>query len=107
MDMNDKSAPRRSLREEYGGHLACWEERSEPIVSFVCADVVWGFPLSHMLAARYVDADQLLTLQWSSAKIEIHGPKALDFYKDFAKGKGTWCKADGKEILSVTFIQQT
>jgi hypothetical protein len=101
--MNDKSAPRRSLREEYGGHLACWEERSEPIVSFVCADVVWGFPLSHMLAARYVDADQLLTLQWSSAKIEIHGPKALDFYKDFAKGKGTWCKADGKEILSVTF----
>jgi hypothetical protein len=34
--------------------------------------------------------------------IEIRGPKALDVYKDFAKGKGTWIKADGKEILSVT-----
>jgi hypothetical protein len=32
---------------------------------------------------------------------ESHGPKTLEFYKDFAKGKGTWIKADGADILSV------
>jgi hypothetical protein len=99
--MNDNRAPARSLREQYA-KCSCWEERSEPIVSFVCADGVLGFPFSHLLATRYVEAEQLLTLQWSSVIMEIRGPKALDFYKDFAKGKGTWIKADGKEILSVT-----
>ena len=32
---------------------------------------------------------------------EVTGPKALEFYKDFAKGKGTWIKADGANIISV------
>jgi hypothetical protein len=33
--------------------------------------------------------------------IEIRGPLAGEFYKDFAKHRGTWIKADGESIVSV------
>jgi hypothetical protein len=43
----------------------------------------------------------LLSLQWPGAVIEIRGPLAGEFYKDFAKHRGTWIKADGESIVSV------
>src|SRR5438128_2714275 len=39
--------------------------------------------------------------RWPGAVIEIRGPVAGEFYKDFAKHRGTWIKADGESIVSV------
>jgi hypothetical protein len=50
----------------------------------------------------YSPDTQRLLLQWPPGVVEITGPKTLDFYRDFAKGKGTWIKTDGVDILSVT-----
>ena len=88
-----------------------WEIRraappSTPAVAFLTTFVLdsgatVGFAFHHLVAAQY-DNEQLL-IQWPPGTITITGPKALEFYKDFAKGKGTWIKADGQEILSVRF----
>jgi hypothetical protein len=36
----------------------------------------------------YSPDTQRLLLQWPPGVVEITGPKTLDFYRDFAKGKG-------------------
>ncbi len=105
--MNDKSAPRRSLREEYGGHLACWEEKIRADRQLCVCRCGVGIPVVSLIGRPVCGRGSVADSAMVKCKIEIYGPKALDFYKDFAKGKGTWCKADGKEILSVTFIRQT
>ena len=97
--MSDNISTARSLHEEYGWKQ-CWEEQQEPIVSFCCDDgATCGFPFFHLSVARLTD--DLLSLQWPGAVIEIRGPLAGEFYKDFAKHRGTWIKADGESILSV------
>src|SRR5271165_3414127 len=97
--MSDNIATARSLHEEYG-RKQCWEEQQEPIVSFCCDDgAICGFPFLHLSVARLTD--DLLSLQWPGAVIEIRGPLAGEFYKDFAKHRGTWIKADGESIVSV------
>jgi len=97
--MSDNIATARSLHEEYG-RKQCWEEQQEPIVSFCCDDgATCGFPFFHLSVARLTD--DLLSLQWPGAVIEIRGPLAGEFYKDFAKHRGTWIKADGESIVSV------
>jgi hypothetical protein len=95
-------APHRmTLREQYGRQASAWEEEQSPVVSFVCdSGEIYGFPFFSLQAAR-VDAEgQALILQFS-AIIEIHGPKVLEFYKAFARGRACWIKADGDSILSV------
>jgi hypothetical protein len=44
--------------------------------------------------------DSLLVVRHSG----ITGPKALEFYDDFANHRATLLKADGKDILSVKLI---
>jgi hypothetical protein len=94
--------PRLSLREQYGKTNTALEEEQSPVVSFVCdSGETYGFPFFSLQAAR-VDAEgQALILQFQGAIIEIGGPKALDFYKAFAKGRASWIKADAQSILSV------
>jgi hypothetical protein len=91
-----------TLREQYGKTNSTWEEEQSPVMSFVCdSGEIYGFPFFSLQAAR-VDAEgQALILQFQGAIIEISGPKALEFYKVFAKGRASWIKADAESILSV------
>jgi hypothetical protein len=89
-------------RLDYGRQDECWQESQEPVISFVLdSGEVFGCNFFHLVQAHYSPTEQRLLLQWPPVLVEITGPKALDFYKDFAKGKGTWIKADGVDILSV------
>src|SRR5271165_3923401 len=88
--MSDNIATARSLHEEYG-RKQCWEEQQEPIVSFCCDDgATCGFPFFHLSVARLTD--YLLSLQRPGTVIEIRGPLAGEFYKDFAKHRGLGLK---------------
>src|SRR5260370_4545340 len=70
--MSDNIATARSLHEEYG-RKQCWEEQQEPIVSFCCDDgATCGFPVFHFSVERLTD--DLLSLQWPVAVIEVRGP---------------------------------
>src|SRR5260370_42695863 len=92
--MSDNIATARSLHEEYG-RKQCWEEQQEPIVSFCCDDgATSGFPVFHLSIARLTD--DLLSLQWPGAVIEIRGPLAGEMYKDLTKAPRTWIKT-GRE----------
>src|SRR5260370_35305982 len=72
------------LYRQGGGRKQCWEEQQEPIVSFCCDDgATCGFPFFHLSIARLTD--DLLSLQWPGAVIEIRGPLAGRFFKDFDK----------------------
>jgi hypothetical protein len=97
--MSDKS------RLDYGQVASCWEESQDPVVSFVLDDGrVFGCPFFHLVDAHYLPATEQLLLRWPSGIVEIRGPKALDFYRVFSKGKGTWLKADGSDVVSVTML---
>jgi hypothetical protein len=94
--------PRLSLREQYGRVTHAWEEEQAPIVTFVCdSGEIYGFPFFGLQAARMDVKSQTLTLQFPGSMTEILGPKVLEFYKAFAKGRASWIKADGEGILSV------
>jgi hypothetical protein len=80
-----------------------WAPATEPVITFSLDNGrVIGFPFSHLVKAEYSTAG--LVLHWPTDMVEITGPKALEFYKDFAKGNGTWVKADGTDIESVRLI---
>jgi hypothetical protein len=97
--MNDRT------RLDYGRQAQSWEELSEPVVSFMLDDgQIFGCPFFHLVGAQYLPEEQNLILVWPSGIVKVTGPKALEFYKDFAKGKGTWIKADGEGIMSVQVI---
>jgi hypothetical protein len=82
-----------------------YEQVAEPVASFVCdTGEIFGALLSHLGSAYYTPQTEKLVLRWPVGTIEVTGPKALEFYKAFAKGRGSWAKADGADILSVTFI---
>ena len=79
-----------------------WETITQPVITFECdSGLILGFIFVHLESAA-CDRDQLL-LHWPPGTITVTGPGALAFYKDFAKGKGSWLVADQKEILSVTY----
>lgn len=82
---------------------AAWEtSASEPVISFVLdTGEVVGWPFFHLAAAHYSPEEERLSLQWPTGIIAITGAKALAFYREFAKHKASWCKADGQEITSV------
>jgi len=85
---------------------ACWESEHEPLVTFHTDDGdTWGYPFFGVLATHYAPKNETLAIQWQGAQIRIKGPRALDFYKAFAKGNATGIKANGADILSVQLIQ--
>jgi hypothetical protein len=94
-------------RLDYGQQVHCWEEASQSVVSFILdGGQVFGCNFFHLVSAHYLPETEQLLLQWPPGIVEITGPKALDFYKDFAKGKGTWIKADGKDITAVRAVKK-
>jgi hypothetical protein len=62
---------------------------------------VFGCPFFNLVRAEYSPGAQQLLLEWPPGIVVITGPKALEFYKDFARHHGTWIKADGTDIQSV------
>jgi hypothetical protein len=99
---NVNGGPRLTLREQYGQKTnLAWEEEPAPIVTFVCdSGEIYGFPFFGLQASRIPPEGQALTLQFPGSITEIRGPKVLEFYKAFAKGRASWIKADGDGILS-------
>jgi hypothetical protein len=84
----------------------CWESEHEPVITFFTdSGDEWGLPFFGLLAAQYTPRDQTLALQWQGAQVRIHGPRARDFFRAFAKGSATGIKANGADILSVELIQ--
>jgi hypothetical protein len=95
----------RTLRELYGKPIRAWEQSTSPIVRFWTENgQCWGFPFFSLVAARYIANQERLVLYWSLGTLGIIGPKALEFYDDFANHRATLLKADGKDILSVKLI---
>jgi hypothetical protein len=77
-----------------------------PVVTFVLDDgQIFGCNFFHLISAHYFPDKQSVLLRFPSGIAEIIGPKALDFYKDFAKHKASWIKADGEGIVSVTLVE--
>ncbi|MGA8659635.1 MAG: hypothetical protein WB586_26225 [Chthoniobacterales bacterium] len=100
------SSPKaRTLRELYGKTTRAWEQSTAPIVRFWAENgQCWGFPFFSLVAARYMPSQERLILYWSLGTLGITGPKALEFYDDFANHRATLLKADGKDILSVKLV---
>jgi hypothetical protein len=71
-----------------------------PIVTFQCDQGgALAFVLSHLSKAHY--DNNLVRLWWGDEVIEITGPEALAFFKDFVRADATWVHSDGKQIVSV------
>jgi hypothetical protein len=82
-----------------------FDEVSDAVVSFVLdTGEIFGCLFHHLVDAHYRPDEDKLVLRWPVGAVEITGPKALEFYRAFAKGRGSWCRADGTDITSVTFI---
>jgi len=62
----------------------------------------WGFLFHHVTGTCYSAKYQRLFIDWALGTIVVTGPKALEFYEQFANHRATLVKPDGKDILSVT-----
>jgi hypothetical protein len=80
-----------------------WEPGSPEIVRFITDEgASYGFVWHALIFGTYVPEHESLFLQYSTGTIIITGPKAEEFWEDFAQRKATSVKADGVDILSVT-----
>ena len=80
-----------------------WEPGSPEIVRFITDEgVSYGFLWHVLIFGAYVPEHETLFLQYGTGTIIIAGPKAEEFWEDFAQRKATSIKADGADILSVT-----
>ena len=80
-----------------------WEPGSPEIVRFVTDEgASYGFLWHVLVFGAYVPEHETLFLQYGTGTIIIAGPKAEEFWEEFAQRKATSVKADGADILSVT-----
>ena len=80
-----------------------WEPGSPEIVRFITDEgASYGFMWHALIFGAYVPEHESLFLQYGTGTIIITGPKAEEFWEDFAQRKTTSVKADGVDILSVT-----
>jgi hypothetical protein len=80
-----------------------WEPGSQEIVRFFTDEgASYGFLWHVLIFGAYVPEHETLFLQYGTGTIIIAGPKAEEFWEDFAQRKATSIKADGADILSVT-----
>jgi hypothetical protein len=104
MNGNNCQAQTPSFRELYGPKRSSvpWEEQQVDIVRF-WTDLgdCWGFLFHHLTGTYYSARYQRLLIDWALGTIVVTGPKALEFYEQFANHRATLIKADGKDILSV------
>ena len=80
-----------------------WQPGSPEIVRFVTDEgASYGFLWHVLIFGAYVPEHESLFLQYGTGTIIIAGPKAGEFWDDFAQRKAISVKADGVDILSVT-----
>jgi hypothetical protein len=80
-----------------------WEPGSPDLVRFITDEgASYGFLWHALIFGAYVPEHESLFLQYGTGTIIIVGPKAEEFWEDFAQRKATSVKADGVDILSVT-----
>ena len=80
-----------------------WEPGSPEIVRFITDEgASYGFLWHALIFGAYVPEHESLFLQYGTGTIIITGPKAEEFWEDFAQRKATSVKVDGVDILSVT-----
>jgi hypothetical protein len=73
-----------SLKELYR-QPNCWEKTTAPIVRFWTGDgTCWGFPYFSVIGTRYEPQAERLLIYFGTGAIVIRGPKALEFFDDFA-----------------------
>jgi hypothetical protein len=104
MNGNNCQAQTPSFRELYGPKRSSvpWEEQHVDIVRFwTDSGDCWGFLFHHLTGSYYSARYQRLFIDWAMGTIVVTGPKALEFYEQFANHRATLIKADGKDILSV------
>jgi hypothetical protein len=104
MNGNNRQAQTPSFRELYGPKRSSvpWEEQQVDIVRFwTDSGDCWGFLFHHLTGTYYSAKYQRLLIDWALGTIVVTGPKALEFYDQFANHRATLVKADGKDILSV------
>jgi hypothetical protein len=88
-----------SLKQMYG-KPNCWEKLTTPLVRFWTGDGdCWG-PLLCGRGNAMPEQERLL-IYFALGTVIVFGPKAHEFYDDFANHRATGLKADAKEILSV------
>jgi hypothetical protein len=104
MNGNNRQAQTPSFRELYGPKRSSfpWEDQQVDIVRFwTDSGDCWGFLFHHLTGTYYGAKYERLLIDWALGTIVVTGPKALEFYEQFAKHSATLVKADGKDILSV------
>jgi hypothetical protein len=95
----------KSLKAQYDRKAsACWEERGEPVFRvWVDGSRCYLLPFFSFLVGSFEEEHQTVTLEFGAGTVWITGPKAGEFCSSFCNHKATLLKADGKDILSVTF----
>ena len=98
-----------TLREQFS-QPTCWEATQPPesIIRF-CVDSgeIWGLPAFGVIGCCYHPDKEMMSIGYGMGTIIIKGPTTLKFYEDFCRGKATMLRADGKDILSVSFVLST
>jgi hypothetical protein len=97
--------PALTLKEQYGPKSEAWQEQQSPaIVRFWCDDGnCWGIPFFQVAVPQYNPEQNSLLIEFALGTIVVIGPKAWNFYDRFCSHKATLVKADGKDIIAVTF----
>jgi tetratricopeptide (TPR) repeat protein len=88
---------------DYGRQTECWTEALEPVVRFWLGDQWLLFPFFSFLGGSDMPEEESVSLHFTTGTVLITGPKAGEFCSAFCNHKATLLKADGKDILSVTF----
>ena len=105
--MSDDSPQVRSdsLKAQYDRNASvCWVEQGEPVFrAWVEGGRCYLLPFFSFLVGSFDEEHQTVTLEFGAGTVWIIGPKAYEFCSLFCKHKATLLKADGKDILSVTF----
>jgi hypothetical protein len=86
---------------------SAWEPGHAEIIRFWCDDgYCYGFSSFALAFGAYAAEQERLYLQYAPGTIVICGPKAGEFWDDFCARLTSSVKADGVDVLSVSFVQR-
>lgn len=106
IDEYDRARPYRTLEQRCSAHQTspAWEDADRPpIPTFICDDGnEWSVPFVK-IDSLHLLGDELV-VAWKPGTISIKGPKVREFRDQFARHEANAAKADGKDILAITFL---